>query len=80
MSAEATAQLHARILMLRWIIHDWDEGCALRILDNIRHAMSVGGKLLLLEIVMPERAATAYRNDDRRGNARHPWRLGTHPR
>jgi hypothetical protein len=31
--------------MLRWIIHDWDEGSALRIRGNIRHAMSPGGKL-----------------------------------
>ena len=39
--------------VLSWIIHDWDESHALRILENCRTAMGGGGRLLLLEAVLP---------------------------
>jgi hypothetical protein len=35
------------------VIHDWDDEHALRILGNIRAAISDGGKLVLVEFVMP---------------------------
>jgi hypothetical protein len=40
--------------LLKTIIHDWDEESALRILRNIRTAMAPRGKLLLLEMVLPQ--------------------------
>ncbi|WP_197373580.1 methyltransferase [Mycolicibacterium baixiangningiae] len=38
------------------IIHDWQDEDAVRILRNIRTAVADGGKLVLLEMVLPERA------------------------
>jgi hypothetical protein len=40
--------------LLKTIIHDWDEDSALSILRNIRTAMAPSGKLLLLEMVLPQ--------------------------
>ncbi|MBO0676980.1 hydroxyneurosporene methyltransferase [Mycolicibacterium sp. S2-37] len=42
--------------VLKNIIHDWQDEDAVRILRNIRTAIGAGGKLLLLEMVLPERA------------------------
>ncbi len=39
--------------MLSHIIHDWDEQKCLQILENCRRAMSDGGRLLLVEMVIP---------------------------
>jgi O-methyltransferase domain len=43
--------------MLKWIIHDWDDEAAIRILTNCRTAMGPAGKLLLVEVVIPEGTA-----------------------
>ena len=43
--------------LMKAIIHDWDDDDALRILRNMRAAIAPGGKLLLLESVLPERAS-----------------------
>ncbi len=40
--------------MMKHIIHDWDEPEARTILMNCRKAIQPGGKLLLIEIVIPE--------------------------
>jgi hypothetical protein len=40
--------------MLKTIIHDWDEDSAIAILRNVRSAIAEGGKLLLIELVLPE--------------------------
>lgn len=40
--------------VLKWIIHDWDDERALRILRNCRRALADGGRLLLVETVVPE--------------------------
>lgn len=48
---------HAYIL--RSVIHDWDDAQAVAILQNCHHAMQGQGKLLLVERVLPERAAQA---------------------
>jgi hypothetical protein len=40
--------------VLKHIIHDWDEERALAILRNVRAAMADGGRLLLVETVIPE--------------------------
>jgi hypothetical protein len=43
--------------LLKWIIHDWDDEAAIRILTNCRTAMAPTGKVLLVEIVIPEGTA-----------------------
>jgi hypothetical protein len=40
--------------IMKHIIHDWDSMRALRILQNINAAMSPEGKVLLVEVVVPE--------------------------
>ena len=39
--------------ILKWIIHDWDDERSIAIFKNIRRAMAEGGKLLLVEAVVP---------------------------
>jgi hypothetical protein len=39
--------------LLKLVIHDWDDKRAVRILRNVRAAIGEGGKLLLIEFVMP---------------------------
>ncbi len=40
--------------ILKWIIHDWDDEKSITILKNCHRAMNEGGKLLLVEMVVPE--------------------------
>jgi len=42
------------VYMMKWIIHDWDDDKATAILKNIHGAMNEKGKLLLIEMVVPE--------------------------
>jgi len=42
--------------LLKAIIHDWDDDQALTILRNIRPAVTPNGKLVILELVLPEGA------------------------
>jgi hypothetical protein len=49
-----TAPSGADAYLLGHILHDWDDAKAGLILDNIRHAMPAGAKLLLVEYVLPE--------------------------
>ena len=39
--------------MLKWIIHDWNDERSIVILKNIRRAIAEGGRLLLVEAVLP---------------------------
>jgi hypothetical protein len=39
--------------VLSWILHDWDDRSATRILANCRAAMLEGGRLLAIEMVVP---------------------------
>ena len=41
--------------MLKWVIHDWDDESAVRILSNCWKAMKSGGRLVLVESVVPEK-------------------------
>ena len=41
--------------VLKSIIHDWDDKNSKRILENCRRAMFEGGRLLLVERVLPDR-------------------------
>lgn len=45
----------ADLYLLKNIVHDWDDERALRILRNCRHAMPIGGRLLLIERIVPAR-------------------------
>ena len=40
--------------LLKYIIHDWSDEDSIKILSNIRKAMSGQGKILLVELVIPE--------------------------
>jgi hypothetical protein len=40
--------------MMKHIIHDWDDERAARILKNINQAMAEDGKVLIVEVVVPE--------------------------
>src|SRR5829696_3409780 len=40
--------------LLKWIVHDWDDEAAVRILTNCRTAMAPAGKVLLVEVVIPK--------------------------
>ena len=39
--------------VLKWIVHDWDDQRALRILERCRQALPDAGRLLLVETVLP---------------------------
>jgi hypothetical protein len=39
---------------MRHIIHDWPDEASLRILRNIRHVIPLAGRLLIVEMVVPE--------------------------
>jgi O-methyltransferase domain len=43
--------------LLKWIIHDWDDEAAIKILTNCRTAMAPAGKVLLVEVVIPQGTA-----------------------
>lgn len=40
--------------IMKHIIHDWDDERAVKILSNIREAMNAGGRVLIVEVVVPE--------------------------
>jgi hypothetical protein len=41
------------VYLLSHIVHDWDDDSARRILSNVREAMSTGGRVFLVEQVLP---------------------------
>ena len=46
--------------LMKHIIHDWDDERALKILGNCQRAMKKDGKLLLVELVLPEGDAPSF--------------------
>lgn len=42
------------VYLLSWILHDWDDAGAVRVLRNCREAMVPGARLLVVEMVVPE--------------------------
>jgi len=44
--------------LMKAILHDWSDDDALKILANVRNAITPGGKLVLLESVLPERSSS----------------------
>jgi hypothetical protein len=45
--------------LLKWILHDWDDAASATILRNIRAAIRPGGRLLIVDRVLPERAVAS---------------------
>ncbi len=41
------------VYIMMFVIHNWDDQRAIKILQNCRNAMAEGGKVLLVEMVMP---------------------------
>jgi hypothetical protein len=41
------------LYVLSWILHDWDDESAVRILSNCRAAITDAGRLLVIEMVLP---------------------------
>jgi hypothetical protein len=48
------------LYLLSGVIHDWDDGDAITILDQCRRAMTPNGKVLVVETVLPEADASAF--------------------
>jgi hypothetical protein len=46
--------------ILSGVIHDWDDDHCIRILRNCREAMAKNGRLLLVEMVVPESSANCF--------------------
>jgi hypothetical protein len=44
----------ADLYTMKFIIHDWDDARCIKILQNIRKAITPGGKLLIFDTVIPE--------------------------
>ncbi|MGN6370514.1 MAG: methyltransferase [Phycisphaerae bacterium] len=51
---------HGDLYTLKFIIHDWPDEDAIKILANIRSAMNPSAKILLIETVIPEGHAPAF--------------------
>jgi hypothetical protein len=41
--------------VMKWIIHDWDDDDATKILGNVRAVIPAGGSLIIFDRVLPER-------------------------
>lgn len=50
----------ADLYMLCQVLHDWDDARAVSILSNCRRAMSIDGRLLLIEMIVPENGAASF--------------------
>ena len=42
------------LYLLKWVLHDWDDATCLKILRNCFSAMKPGGRLWLIESIIPE--------------------------
>jgi hypothetical protein len=48
--------------LLKFVLHNWDDERALRILKNCRHAMADGSRLFAVEIVLPDWSQRSHAN------------------
>ncbi len=46
------------VVVLARVLHDWDDALALQLLNNARCALPSGGRLFLVEMLLPENGAT----------------------
>jgi SAM-dependent methyltransferase len=44
----------ADLYLLKNILHDWDDGQSVRILENCRHAIRPGGRVIVVELILGE--------------------------
>lgn len=44
----------ADLYMTKWVIHDWNDEESIQILKNVHDAMPIGGKLLIIDSVIPD--------------------------
>lgn len=42
------------LYMTKWVIHDWNDEESIKIISNIEKGMSTGGKLLIIDSVIPD--------------------------
>jgi 2-polyprenyl-3-methyl-5-hydroxy-6-metoxy-1,4-benzoquinol methylase len=49
--------VEADVVLLARVLHDWDDEAALGILRNARQALSPGGRVFIIEMVIPEGSA-----------------------
>jgi hypothetical protein len=52
----------AEAYLLKNVLHDWDDDSAIAILKNCRRAMNDAGRLLAIEVVLPEPPDTSFGN------------------
>ncbi|MEU7853260.1 methyltransferase [Nonomuraea sp. NPDC049141] len=50
----ASVPAGADAYLLASVLHNWDDGDAVRILRNVRRAMNPGGRVLVLEVALPD--------------------------
>lgn len=50
----------ANLYMLCNVLHDWDDARAIAILSNCRKAMAADGKVLLVEMIVPENGSASF--------------------
>jgi hypothetical protein len=46
-----------RLHILKWILHDWNDASCRRLLAQCRAALSADGRLLVVELLLPDGAA-----------------------
>jgi SAM-dependent methyltransferase len=42
----------ADLYLLKHVLHDWDDGQSVRILENCRRAMRPGGRVIVIELLL----------------------------
>ncbi|KAK8946641.1 Tricetin 3',4',5'-O-trimethyltransferase [Platanthera zijinensis] len=42
------------IIFTKWILHDWSDECCIKILKNCRKALPTGGKVVIVEYILPK--------------------------
>ncbi|KAK8946647.1 Tricetin 3',4',5'-O-trimethyltransferase [Platanthera zijinensis] len=42
------------IIFMKWILHDWSDECCIKILKNCRKALPSGGKVVIVEYILPK--------------------------
>jgi hypothetical protein len=52
------------LYLLKYILHDWDDEYALRILRNIRSAVGTHSRLIVIEQIIPESLTTSVTDQD----------------
>jgi O-methyltransferase domain/Dimerisation domain len=46
--------------LLCGVVHDWDDDCAIRILSNCRKAMTADGRVLIVDMIVPDTNSASF--------------------